>query len=50
MNIYNIDKLGYYSPQTFNCGKIYFHMLIQRNREICFYIHCHLDSYGAVTR
>jgi hypothetical protein len=29
-------------------GKIYFQLLIQINREICFQIHCHLDSYGAV--
>jgi hypothetical protein len=29
-------------------GNIYFQLLIQKNREICFKIHCHLDSYGAV--
>jgi hypothetical protein len=29
-------------------GKIYFQLLIQKNGEICFLIHCHLDSYGAV--
>jgi hypothetical protein len=28
-------------------AKIYFQLSIQRNMEIYFYIHCHLDSYGA---